>query len=405
MSKITVCDILREHGGQYIHKNKLKGQQKGIINLLSSCRTQTRGSHFRQCDHCSYIDKTYNSCRNRHCPNCQHKDKEEWLNKCMQELLPVGYYHLVFTIPHQLNDLCLQNKKIMYGILFKAATQTILELSKDIKHLGADTGLITVLHTWGQNMMEHPHLHCVMPAGGLSFDKTHWVHTRKSKDFFIHYKVLSSKFRGKFLDLLQKAYNKGELSFKRKLNSIGGKKNFTALLSMLYKKAWVVNIQKPFAHPGKVLEYLSRYVFRIAISDRRIEKVENGMVYFAIKDYKREGIFRKLKLEINEFIRRFLLHVLPQGFLKVRYYGIFANTCRKENIAKAKELLAEEKAEQKQEDIEDGRQIWEKQDTIWTKIMENIKNHLKLNCPACNNGRMRFAGLVIEYPPNYNAFD
>lgn len=405
MSKITVCDILREHGGQYIHKNKLKGQQKGIINLLSSCRTQTRGSHFRQCDHCSYIDKTYNSCRNRHCPNCQHKDKEEWLNKCMQELLPVGYYHLVFTIPHQLNDLCLQNKKIMYGILFKAATQTILELSKDIKHLGADTGLITVLHTWGQNMMEHPHLHCVMPAGGLSFDKTHWVHTRKSKDFFIHYKVLSSKFRGKFLDLLQKAYNKGELSFKRKLNSIGGKKNFTALLSMLYKKAWVVNIQKPFAHPGKVLEYLSRYVFRIAISDRRIEKVENGMVYFAIKDYKREGIFRKLKLEINEFIRRFLLHVLPQGFLKVRYYGIFANTCRKENIAKAKELLAEEKAEQKQEDIEDGRQIWEKQDTIWTKIMENIKNHLKLNCPACNNGRMRFAGLVIEDPPNYNAFD
>ena len=405
MSKITVCDILREHGGQYIHKNKLQGQQKGIINLLSSCRTQTRGSHFRQCDHCSYIDKTYNSCRNRHCPNCQHKDKEEWLNKCMQELLPVGYYHLVLTIPHQLNDLCLQNKKIMYGILFKAATQTTLELSKDIKHLGADTGLITVLHTWGQNMMEHPHLHCVMPAGGLSFDKTHWVHTRKSKDFFIHYKVLSSKFRGKFLDLLQKAYNKGELSFKRKLNSIGGKKNFTALLSMLYKKAWVVNIQKPFAHPGKVLEYLSRYVFRIAISDRRIEKVENGMVYFAIKDYKREGIFRKLKLEINEFIRRFLLHVLPQGFLKVRYYGIFANTCRKENIAKAKELLAEEKAEQKQEDIEDGRQIWEKQDTIWTKIMENIKNHLKLNCPACNNGRMRFAGLVIEDPPNYNAFD
>lgn len=405
MSNITVCDILREHGGQYIHKNKLKGQQKGIINLLSSCRTQARGSHFRQCDHCSYIDKTYNSCRNRHCPNCQHKDKEEWLNKRMQELLPVGYYHLVFTIPHQLNDLCLQNKKIMYGILFKAATQTVLELSKDTKHLGADTGLITVLHTWGQNMMEHPHLHCIMPAGGLSFDKTHWVHTRKSKDFFIHYKILSSKFRGKFLDLLQKAYNKGALSFKGKLNSIGGKKNFTALLSMLYKKAWVVNIQKPFAHPGKVLEYLSRYVFRIAISDRRIEKIENGMVYFAIKDYKREGIFRKLKLEINEFIRRFLLHVLPQGFLKVRYYGIFANTCRKENIAKAKELLTEEKAEQKQEDIEDGRQIWEKQDTIWTKIMENIKNHLKLNCPACNNGRMRFAGLVIEDPPNYDAFD
>lgn len=401
MSKITVCDILREYGGQYIDKNKLKGQQKGIINLLSSCRTQALGSHFRRCDHCLYIDKSYNSCRNRHCPNCQHKDREEWLDKRMKELLPLGYYHLVFTIPHLLNDLCLQNKKEMYGILFKAASRTVLELSKDTRHLGADTGLITVLHTWGQNMMEHPHLHCIMPAGGLSFDKTHWVHTQKSKDFFIHYKVLSLKFKGKFLDLLQKAYNKGALSFKGKLSPLGGRRNFEALLSALYKKDWVVNIQKPFAHPEKVLEYLSRYVFRIAISDRRIEKVENGMVYFSIKDNKRNGIFRKMKLDIDEFIRRFLLHVLPQGFFKVRYYGIFANTCRKENIAKARELLTEEKAEQKQEDLEDGKQIWEKQDTIWTKIMKDIKNHSKFNCPACNNGRMRFAGLVSDVPPNF----
>jgi len=253
-------------------------------------------------------------------------------------LLPVGYYHLVFTIPHQLNQLCLQNKKVMYDILFKAASQTVLELSKDTKHLGADTGLITALHTWGQNMMEHPHLHCIMPAGGLSFDKTHWVHTRKSNDFFIHYKVLSSKFKGKFPDLLQKDYKQGNLSFKGKLVFISGKKNFKALINSLYKKFWVVNIQKPFAHPEKVLEYLSRYVFRIAISDRRIEKVENGMVHFTIKDYKRNGIFRKMKLEIDEFIRRFLLHVLPTAFFKIRYYGIFANTCRKKTLQKQKNL-------------------------------------------------------------------
>jgi hypothetical protein len=405
MQKITLCNILREHGGQYIHKNKLKGQHKGIITLLSSCQTQALGSHFRECAHCPHRDKVYNSCRNRHCPNCQNKDREQWLDKRMQELLPVGYYHLVFTIPHELNQLCLQNKKQMYDILFKAASQTVLELSKHTKHLGADTGLITVLHTWGQNMMEHPHLHCIMPAGGLSFDKSHWVHTQKSKDFFVYYKVISKKFRGKFLDLMQRAYDNGRLSFKGTLAPVAGKKKFEALLSALYKKQWVVNIQKPFARPEKVLEYLSRYVFRIAISDRRIDKVEGSMVYFAIKDYKQNGIFRKMKLGIDEFIRRFLLHVLPQGFFKVRYYGIFANTCRKANIAKAKELLLEEKSVQKAEDIEDGKQTWEKQDTIWTEIMKKIKGHLKPNCPVCKKARMRFAGPVIEQAIVYNALE
>lgn len=399
MSEITVCDILREHGRQYIGDNQINGQQKGIIKLLSSCKTSAMGSHFRQCTNCFYVDKTYSSCRNRHCPNCQQKDKEKWLEKRMEELLPVGYYHLVFTIPHELNRLCLQNKKTMYDILFKAVSETVLELSKDIKHLGADTGLITVLHTWGQNMMEHPHLHCIMPSGGLSFDRNHWVHPSKSKGFFIHHKVLSSKFRGKFLDLLQKAYNNGKLSFKGKLNSIGGKKNFTALLSRLYKKAWVVNIQKPFAHPEKVLEYLSRYVFRIAISDRRIEKVEDGMVHFTVKDYKNNGRFRKLKLQINEFIRRFLLHLLPKRFLKVRYYGIFANIHRKKNIVKAKALLKGEEVIRIEQDSEDGIQTWTKQDTVWVQIMQQIKDHLKLNCPMCKKGRMHFSGLVFQAAP------
>jgi len=405
MQKITVCDILREHGGKYIHKYKIKGQQKGCINLLASCKTGALGSHFRQCDQCPYVDKAYNSCRNRHCPNCQQKDREEWLERRMKELLPTGYYHLVFTVPHQLNGIFLQNKKQMYGILFKAASETVLELCKDTKHLGADTGLVTVLHTWGQNMMEHPHLHCIMPAGGLSFDKTHWVHTHKSNDFFIHYKVLSKKFRGKFLDFLKKAYNKGELTFKGRIQSVEGKKNFMVLHNALYKKAWVVNIQKPFAHPQKVLEYLSRYVFRIAISDRRIEKVENGIVYFTIKDNKRKGIYRKMKLELDEFIRRFLLHILPQGFFKVRYYGIFANTCRKKNIKKVKELLTMEKELQHKEDIEDGRQTWEKQDTIWVKIMEDIKQHVKLNCPVCKKGRMQFAGIVSQTPDDFVALE
>ena len=351
MQKITVGDIFQEYGGRYISENNIKGQQKGIINLLSSCHTASLGSHYRICNNCGHIDKVYNSCRNRHCPNCQQKDKESWLKKRMEELLPVGYYHFVFTIPHTLNELCFQNKKVMFDILFKAASQTLLELSKDTGHLGAETGLITVLHTWGQNMMQHPHLHCIMPAGGLSFDKTHWVHPTKKDGFFIYYKVLSKKFRGKFLDMLKTAYKEGKLSFRGKTETISSKKAFDAYLRQHYQKAWVVNIQKPFAHPQKVLEYLSRYIFRIAISDRRIEKVENGKVYFTIKDYKQKGIFRRIHLDVNEFIRRFLMHLLPKGFFKVRYYGIFANVHRKTNIAIAKAFLLEEQQEVKREAI------------------------------------------------------
>jgi len=221
---ITICDILREYGEAYISRNHIKGQEKGLVRLLSSCRTSAMGSHYEKCSHCQYQNKAYNSCRNRHCPGCQQKDKDEWLEKRMGELLPTGYYHIVFTIPHQLNPLCLQNKKELYDILFKAASQTIIELSNDTKHLGAKPGLITVLHTWGQNMMEHPHLHCIMPAGGLSFDNRHWVHTNKKDNFFIYYKVLSSVFQGKFLALLQKAFDNKLLVFKGQLSELAKKR-------------------------------------------------------------------------------------------------------------------------------------------------------------------------------------
>jgi len=311
----------------------------------------------------------------------------------MKELLPVGYYHLVFTIPHELNPLCLENKKVMYDILFKAASQTILELSKDTKHLGADTGLVTILHTWGQNMMEHIHLHCITPAGGLSFDKQHWVHTDKKNDFFIHYKVLSRKFRGKYLDLLKQAYSKGELEFKGALASIGGKGKFTCFTDTLKRKEWVVNIQAPFGKPEKVLEYLSRYVFRIAITDRRIIEIKDGKVRFSWKDY-RTGLFRKMNLDIDEFIRRFLLHVLPKGFFKVRYYGIFASRYRKENIKTARGHLLQEQALAREQALEDGQLVWEKQDTVWDEILERIRKYRQPNCPECKKGRLCFAGIV-----------
>lgn len=395
--QISIGDILDKYGDRYISRNHITGEQKGLIHLLSACRTNALGSHFEVCDQCRYQGKAYDSCRNRHCPTCQQKDKLEWLDKRMKELLPVGYYHLVFTLPHELNLLCLQNKKVMYGLLFKAASQTVVELAKDTEHLGGDVGLITVLHTWGQNMMEHPHLHCIMPSGGLSPDKQHWVHPRKKNNFFVHVKVLSRMFRGKYLDLLKKSCANAELSFSGKLSAIKGPRQFEGFLSKLYKKEWVVNIQAPMGNPGKILEYLSRYVFRIAITDRRIIEVKNGKVLLWWKDY-RTNRFCKMWLEIDEFIRRFLLHVLPKGFFKVRYYGIFASRYRKQNMETAKAILEQEAAGLNEEKLEDGLQVWEKTNTVWAEIHEAIVNYKKPNCPQCGKGRLHFAGRVYNDP-------
>jgi hypothetical protein len=395
--QITAGSLFREYGANYISQNQTTKEQRSLIHLLSACRTSGLGSHFETCDHCSYTVKTNNSCRNRHCPTCQQKDKLEWMDKRMKELLPVGYYHLVFTLPHELGPLCLQNKKVMYGLLFKAASQTLLELTRDVKHLGADIGLVTVLHTWGQNMKEHPHLHCIMPAGGLSFDREHWVHMPDKNNFFIAGKVLAKKFRGKFLDMLKQEKEKGELDFHGKLTAIKGPVQFNRFLTPMYKKDWVVNVQKPMGNPEKILEYISRYVFRIAITDRRIIEVKDGKVRFSWKDY-RTGRFREMKLDIDEFIRRFLLHVLPKGFFKVRYYGILSSRYRKQNIETAKKLLEQETETQKEEALEDGSRVLEKQDTVWNEILECIQNFRQPNCPACKKGRLRFAGLVKDVP-------
>lgn len=402
--QITIQDILYQYGEQYIRDNLVSPQQKGLIRLLSACGTSVMGNHFQRCDHCGHLEVAHNSCRNRHCPSCQQKDKIQWLDKRMDELLPTGYYHLVFTLPHELNPLCLVNKSLLYGILFQSVSQTLIELARDTRHLGADIGLITMLHTWGQNMLQHPHLHCIMPAGGLSFDREHWVHPCKKNHFFIHVKVLSKKFQGKFLDMLKQAYFDGKIEFKGKLRDIAGKKQFSRFIDSLYQKKWVVNIQKPFGKPEKVLEYLSRYVFRIAISDRRIIQVKDGKILFSWKDY-RTGRFRQMKLDINEFIRRFLLHILPKGFFKIRYYGILSNRYKKENIRLAKQLLEREAHHKKQEDIEDGLTTLEKQDTVWEEILALIRRFRRPNCPQCQKGYMCYYKPInknYQVLPNMN---
>ena len=388
--KVTIGNIFDTYGERYITDHHITGQEKGLIRLLASCREHALGSHFEKCTHCDYSNKAYNSCRNRHCPLCQQKDKVQWLEKQMDSLLPVGYYHLVFTIPHELNELCITNKKVMYDILFKATSETILELAKDVKHLGADTGLITVLHTWGQNLKEHPHLHCIMPAGGLSFDNSHWVHTDKKDDFFVYYKVLSRKFSGKYIAFLRAALSKGLLKLK---GNFASKKYLNNLLVNLEQKEWVVNIQAPFGKPEQVLEYLSRYVFRIAISNHRIRKIENGKVHFTWKN-NRNGRSGVMKLGIDEFIHRFLLHVLPKGFFKVRYYGIFVNRYKKKNIELAKALLQQEQNDLLLEKTEDGKIIPVKKHTFWDEIWPQIQGYKQPNCPVCKIGRLRFAGIV-----------
>lgn len=297
-------------------KTYLKNLQH-FMNAIESCRTSNLGGHIDVCDSCGHERISYNSCRNRHCPKCQGLAKEQWLLERKRDLLNIGYFHVVFTVPDSLNPLALQNQKIFYSLLFKAASETLAELSRDHKYLGAEIGIISVLHTWGQNLMDHPHVHCIVPGGGLSFDGTRFLRSREK--FFIPVKVLSRKYRGKFLAFLKEAFQDGELRFCGKLEPLSGKLKFQSLINALYQKEWVVYCKKPFKSPWHVLRYLGRYTHRVAISNQKIVSLQDGRVTFSWRDYKDENKTKLMTLEASEFIRRFLLHVLPDRFVKIRH--------------------------------------------------------------------------------------
>jgi len=284
---VELSDIIREFGPSYRKAKKLPLHFLKVMNAIEKCRTSYLGGHVDECDSCGFIKISYNSCRNRHCPKCQSLAKEEWLIKRKQELLKVTYFHVVFTIPDILNPLALVNQKIIYGILFKAAAETLITLSKDRKHLGADIGLIAILHTWGQNLSDHPHLHCVVPGGGISEDESKWIYPKKSKKhkkFFIHVNIISDLFKKKFLFYLKRSYQNGLLKFEGRIKSLAEKKDFKILLDQLYTKRWVSYCKRPFGGPEQVLEYLGRYTHRVAISNNRIQRIENGRVFFTWKD-------------------------------------------------------------------------------------------------------------------------
>jgi len=328
---IEVQDIFEQFGREYIHNHILSHAQSRAFRDILRCRTAAMGGHINICDECGHQEISYNSCRNRHCPKCQTLAKEQWIEKQEQNLLDIGYFHVVFTIPDDLNQLMYQNQKTLYNIFFKAASETLLELGRNKKHLGAKLGITTVLHTWGQNLCYHPHIHCIIPSGGLT-DDGRWINSRKK--FFIPVKVLSKKFRGKFLALLRQA----KLEFHGSIETLSIPCNYDMFVSGLYHKAWVTYCKPPFGDASKVIAYLGRYTHRVAISNNRILKLKDGYVSFKWRDYKDSRKEKIMTVTADEFIRRFLMHVLPIGFCKIRHYGILASRDKSVRIALCKKL-------------------------------------------------------------------
>ncbi|MCB2342496.1 IS91 family transposase [Clostridium estertheticum] len=333
---IEIQDIFNQYGDEYRRNHKLPLHILKTMIDIEACRTAELGGHVDECDECGHVRVSYNSCRNRHCPKCQTLAKERWLEKRKEDLLPVGYFHVVFTIPQELNYITLTNQKEMYSILFNAVSETLLELSKDKKYLGAQIGFMSILHTFGQNLMNHPHIHCVVPSGGLTSDGTRWINS--NKDFFIPVKVLSRKFRGKFLFYLKKAYYSNALKYSTGIEELTEKHIFQSFIGKLYKKEWIVYCKPPFGSAEHVLEYLGRYSHRVAISNHRIVNLENGYVTFKWRDYKDDNKEKFMTLTVEEFMRRFFMHVLPRKFIKIRHYGILSNRNRSTKLQKCKKL-------------------------------------------------------------------
>ena len=314
---VEVQDIFRLYGPKYIETNFLRPNQLKAMYDIMNCRSPVLGGHADICDECGFIHVSYNSCRNRHCPKCQTLAKEKWIESRRYDLLNVGYFHVVFTLPAELGPIAYQNQKAVYNILFKAASETLMELAADKRHLGAKIGITSILHTWGQNLHFHPHIHCVVPGGGLN-SCNQWVESRKN--FFIPVKVLSRKFRGKFLYFLRQA----NLSFHGSIAEYDNPHLFDRFTLSLKHKEWVVYCKPPFANASKVIDYLGRYTHRVAISNNRILKLENGMVTFLWRDYRDGNKQKTMTLTANEFIRRFLMHILPRRFTKIRHYGLLS---------------------------------------------------------------------------------
>jgi predicted Zn-ribbon and HTH transcriptional regulator len=366
---IEMQDILNTHMDEFLKNHKVSAQQLKVMRAIVNCRTSALGAHIDICDECGYEQISYNSCRNRHCPKCQTFAKEEWLEKQRQNLLNIQYFHTVFTVPDSLNIVLMQNQSTMYNLLFRAASETIAELCADKKYLGATPGITAVLHTWGQALNYHPHLHCVITGGGLTNTKA-WKNSPEK--FLLPIRVISKMFRGKFLSYLKQE----RLDFYGAAQELNDPQKLSDFIKDLYKKDWVVYCKPPFGNAQKVIDYLGRYTHRVAISNNRIRSLENGMVSFNWRDYSDGNKTKLMTLEADEFIRRFLLHVLPNGFRKIRHFGLFAARDKSKRIELCKRLT----------NTIDNRASTVRK-TLFEKLSEIFGSDFNL-CPCCKQGHL-----------------
>jgi hypothetical protein len=371
---LELADVVRAHRDDFIagREKGVSAAERRVLDDIAACRTAARGGHVQRCDRCGHQRIAYNSCRNRHCPKCQETARADWTVEREREVLPVEYYHVVFTIPHELAGIALQNKRLVYDLLFQASAETLGTIARDPKHLGAEIGVLSVLHTWGQTLEHHPHVHCLVPGGGLSPDGTRWIACRPG--FFLPVRVLSRLFRGKFLHRLRAAFERGELAFHGRLAGLQDQAAFRALLAAVYAKTWRVYARPPFGRPELVLRYLARYTHRVAISNARLIALRGGRVTFWWKDYRHRGRSRKMTLSAVQFLRRFLLHLLPKGFIRVRTYGLLANRHRRAKLAQCRWAIAHAGVSTADEPL--------------ANIGTAAANDELGQCPVCRKGRM-----------------
>ena len=378
-----MADVFRRYGEVYRHQHgaSMSSEQRRVMAAIEVCRTAVLGGHIERCDQCDYERNCFNSCRDRHCPKCQSLARAQWIEHRLAELLDCPYFHVVFTVPDEMAAIAYQNKEVVYDILFHTTAETLKTIGADPKHLGAEIGFFAVLHSWGQNLMFHPHLHCVVPGGGLSANGQRWVRCRAR--FFLPVRVLSRLFRRLFLESLEKAFNSGKLQFFAALEFLRDPHAFAERIAHAKQIDWVVYTKRPFAGPQQVLDYVGRYTHRVAISNNRLVDIDNGRVKFHWKDYRDNSQIKVMDLEADEFIRRFLLHVLPEGFQRIRYYGFLANRDRRKKLALCRQLLGMQTSSQTTS-IKDYRQHYQ----------ELTGRSLTL-CPRCQKGHM----VIVESLP------
>jgi hypothetical protein len=384
--RLELADIVRAHGDTYRHTHRLATVQHRALHAIETCRTAALGGHRETCDRCGTVRITYNSCRNRHCPKCQTLTKERWLAARRADVLPIPYFHVVFTLPHDLNALAQGNPRVIYALLFRAAADTLLTFGRDPRHLGGTIGVTAILHTWGQTLSQHVHLHCLVTGGALARNRSRWIPGRSS--FLFPVRALATVFRAKYLAGLRRAFDAGQLTFAGGTAALADRRIFTGFLGQLRATEWIVYAKRPFAGPEQVLTYLGRYTHRVALSNDRLVDHHHGVVRFRWKDYADHDRVKTLTLDVSEFLRRFLLHIVPRGFMRIRHFGLLANRTRRETLTRCRELLDHPPREDAPPESVSA-------------LMHRLTGVDLSRCPVCGEGRMQITDIVaVVLPPD-----